>query len=442
MTEKPKRKRRSHAQIEADQKAKKMLEESRAEIIHLRNRVSALRSKERDFHGLNREFSYAQEEMTRAYGQSSDVRHPRDKGAIRENLLRRFLSETGFLPKRYGVSRSSFRAASTTGHSSKEIDIALFDPLDSFSLMRRDNVFEVLPIESVYGVIQVKSRLNSKELANALDNIASFKSLNPMRPRSVVNTGQILSKRGFRMIFAYATKIEPSEIRRILSDFASRKHHSVWPNAVSILNVGVFGLGTKRQALLHNHELEDVVEPIVHTGPDQGSGLFTFYSMLMELLRATEVSEPPVEQYCSLPLLAGHQSYTFLSPFAELRECSRHGDYMRKIADDKLSMIIDWCRTAAPINWMRATDIALGRPGDNEEAYARQPGEVKIYNPEDRPLSEILVTPSLLNGMVVATNAYETIDTAGMIILIPFYYSHRLNIISECPDCAKVAKKA
>lgn len=442
MTEKPKRKRRSRAQIEADQKAKKLHEESRTEIMQFRDRVSALRSKERDFHGLDREFAYAQEEMTRAYGQSSDVSHPRDKGAIRENLLRRFLSETGFLPKRYGVSQSSFRAASTTGHSSKEIDIALFDPLDSFSLMRRDNVFEVLPIESVYGVIQVKSRLNSKELVSALDNIASFKSLHPMRPRSIVSTGQILSRRGFGMIFAYATEIEPSEIRWILSDFASRKHQNVWPNAVFILNVGVFSLGTECQALLHNHELENVVEPIVRTGPDQGSGLFTFYSMLMELLRATEVSEPPVEQYYSLPLLAGHQFYTFSGPFAELHKCPRHGDYARKIADDKLSMIIDWCRTAAPINWARAMDLALGKLGDNEEAYAPQPDEVRIYNPEDRPLSEILVTPRLLNGRTVAANAYDVIDTAGMIIFIPFYYSDKLNIISGCPDCAKVAKKA
>lgn len=443
MAETPKHKRRTKAQIEADRKAKAQVEDARDAIIDLSGRANALRSKERDFHGLDREFAYAQNKMTVDFKESSDVSHPRDVGAIRENLLRRFLEDNGFLPKRYGLSRSSFRAASTTGHSSQEIDIALIDPLDSFSLMRRDSVFEVLPIESVYGVIQVKSRLNAKELVSALDNIKSFKTLTPVRPSVIVSTGQKLSRRGFGMIFAYATDIERPEIRRILSDFTNDNPHSVWPNSVTILNVGTFGIGTDLQGLLHNHELESVAEPVVHMAPDQGNGLYTFYSMLMELLRATEVSPPVVERYFNLPLIAGPQSYAFhFGAFAELRECSIHGDYTRKIADDKLSMVADWCRTAKSINWIRAMDLAAGRLGDNEEAYARQPGDVRIFNPDDLPLTDILQRPSFLNGRTVGALAYDAIDTAGMTIFIPFHYSETLDIISGCPGCAKAAKKA
>ena len=443
MAETPKRKRRTTSQIEADRKAKAQVEDARAAIIDLHGRANALRSKERDFHGLDREFAYAQTKMTVDFKQSGDVSHPRDVGAIRESLLRGFLEGNGLLPKRYGLSRLSFRAASTTGHLSQEIDIALIDPLDSFSLMRRDSVFEVLPIESVYGVIQVKSRLNAKALISALDNIKSFKSLNPVRPSVIVSTRQKLSRRGFGMIFAYATDIEQPEIRRILCDFANENPNSVWPNAVTILNVGTFGIGIDLKGLLHNHELEGIGKPVVHTAPDQGNGLYTFYSMLMELLRSTEISPPPVDRYFNLPLIAGPQSYTFhLGAFAELRECSIHGDYTRKIADNKLSMVADWCRTAEPINWIRAMDLAAGRPGDNEEAYARQPGDVRIFNPDSLPLSDILQRPALLQGRTVGALAYDTIDTAGMTIFIPFYYSETLDIISECPACAKAAEKA
>ena len=38
---------------------------------------------------------------------------------------------------------------------------------------------QVLPIEGVYGVIEVKSRLSKAELADALKKLASFKLMNP-----------------------------------------------------------------------------------------------------------------------------------------------------------------------------------------------------------------------------------------------------------------------
>jgi len=50
------------------------------------------------------------------YEKTKDLKHPRDKGNSREVLLRKFLKESGFLPKKYEVSDRSIRVASTTGH--------------------------------------------------------------------------------------------------------------------------------------------------------------------------------------------------------------------------------------------------------------------------------------------------------------------------------------
>lgn len=72
------------------------------------------------------------------------------------------------------------RVASTSGHLSNEIDILLYDALDAFTLMQRQDVYEVLPVEYCYGAIQVKSKLTKKELASGVDNIASFKRLRRM----------------------------------------------------------------------------------------------------------------------------------------------------------------------------------------------------------------------------------------------------------------------
>lgn len=93
-------------------------------------RAIALRSKDREFHGLEREFMYLQEQMIIDYNKSKDIKHPRDVGSAREEILRKFLVSSGYLPQRYGVSQSSARVASTTGHVSNEIDILLYDPLE------------------------------------------------------------------------------------------------------------------------------------------------------------------------------------------------------------------------------------------------------------------------------------------------------------------------
>jgi hypothetical protein len=84
-------------------------------------RAIALRSKEREFHGLDREFLYYQEDMLRQYDRAKDSKHPRDIGLAREQIVRHFLVDTGLLPARYAASTTSVRVASTTGHVSGEL---------------------------------------------------------------------------------------------------------------------------------------------------------------------------------------------------------------------------------------------------------------------------------------------------------------------------------
>jgi hypothetical protein len=97
-------------------------------------RLVALRTKDREFHGLEREFLYAQAELLQLYQKSKDIKHPRDVGNAREAILGRFLATSGYLPKKYSVSNTSVRVVSTEGFISREIDILLFDPKTSVSL--------------------------------------------------------------------------------------------------------------------------------------------------------------------------------------------------------------------------------------------------------------------------------------------------------------------
>jgi hypothetical protein len=140
-------------------------------------------------------------------------------------------------------------------------------------------------------------------------------------------------------------------------------------------------------------------------------------------------------------LIADAHSYEFaFGSLAEFATCATHGDYPRKIAPDQLTKLIDWCRKAEAINWIRATDIAYRESGDNTEAYSRQPGDVRIYNPENLPLSSILLKDTRLKDptkgeLIVKSLAFDSILCAGMTIYLPNYYSVKEQIVSGCPEC-------
>jgi hypothetical protein len=51
---------------------------------------------------------------------------------------------------------------SSTGHISNQVDLLIFDKLNSPKLMSIDDI-QYFPIESVYGVIEVKSNIDSKD---------------------------------------------------------------------------------------------------------------------------------------------------------------------------------------------------------------------------------------------------------------------------------------
>ncbi|WP_249415105.1 DUF6602 domain-containing protein [Enterobacter sp. RHBSTW-00994] len=155
------------------------------------SRAGQLRSKDKEFYGLEREFMYLQSKIQQYFEISKDIKHPRDVGTVREELLRCLFTDNKLLPLSYAISKSSVRVASTTGHLSNEIDILFYDAINSFTLMQRQDIYEVLPVEYCYGAIQVKSKLTEKELKSAFNNIVSFKKI-----KEIWNQSRAISKSG------------------------------------------------------------------------------------------------------------------------------------------------------------------------------------------------------------------------------------------------------
>ncbi|WP_336030962.1 DUF6602 domain-containing protein [Acinetobacter pittii] len=387
----------------------------------------SLRNKEREFHGVEREFRYHQAQMIIDYEKTKDLKHPRDKGTSREVLLRNFLEKSGFLPKKYAISDRSIRVASTSGHISKEIDIALYDSNEMISLMNRQDIYEVYPVESVYGVIQVKSNLTKKELKSGLDNIRSFKQLKN-------NNGE---SKGFGILFAYCSDMKWEEIIKELKDFAKLNSRAYLPNLVFILGRGYFRWGDGNlKVLCLNEDIEKISEITVYGFPDREQmSLYEFHNLLLTMLRSTKVYGASLYQYHSLPFTSGEFSYKFTyGPFSEIYKCTEHGTFTKKIPPEAVEKIYSYCIKTKPINAVRAVHIAYNLPL-NEEAYIRQPGVVFIYNPEELDLKEILVREGDLNGKKLNVISYEMIEINEIFIWLPYYYILKENLMIFCPKC-------
>lgn len=449
MSGQPKSKRR---RVTPARKQRDELEESQTRtkewLTSQTTRAIKLRSKDKEFHGLERELVNLQAKMVREYEISKDIKHPRDVGNVRETLLRKFFIETRLLPGRFSVSETSVRAASTSGHLSNELDILFYDALDSFTLMQRHDVYEVLPIEYCYGAIQVKSKLTKSELKSAFKNIASFKQLKRMKSnRPEITFGnERLEHNGFGIIFAYDTDLDWMTIVRELESNAEAYERSALPNAVFILSKGFFTYGNDKFSSVFNSDIESHETLKISGHPDhQGYCLYQLYDIVFNLLRCTRLQSALPQNYFRLPLTAGKYSYEYVfGGFAEFGKCEEHGDFSRLYTPEKLEKIITWCQTAEPVNWIKANDIAYGKAGDNFEAYARQPGDVRIYNPENLPLTNILVHETTLmnDGKEVTAKAlsYDVISSEGLSIFIPYYYQITEDLVQSCPQCQRKNK--
>jgi hypothetical protein len=292
-----------------------------------------------DFHGHQQEFLLLQKGMIEAYEKSRTISHPRDLGREREEILRRFLIDHHFIPNKFGISDVSCRVISPSGHISPELDILFYNHSDGIILKRFPTVLDYHPIESVYGIIQVKSRATKAKIKEGLENIAAFKRLQGPNALETSNLGTwrvVQSSPGvFGILFFYESSMEWVAIVEEVKSFIKSNPNSVWPNAIFVLNKGYMRMGNAQGSYITNLDIMKIESPIVYGFPDrEGVCLYNFYGITLHLLMTGVTASPKIENYFHLPLVAGNLSYRFtLGPFAETARCPEHGEYLRTFGD-------------------------------------------------------------------------------------------------------------
>ena len=102
---------------------------------------------------------------------SSEIEHRPSKGRVRESeLVEQFLRK--YLPMTIGISHGEIVA--TTGEISNECDVVIYESRTGPILLTKTD-YQIFPVESVYGILEVKSLLNNTELKDALGKISKVK---------------------------------------------------------------------------------------------------------------------------------------------------------------------------------------------------------------------------------------------------------------------------
>ena len=235
-------------------------------------------------------FIYNLQEMTKNLQSdyqklSSKIEHNGLKGTIREDKLKEYLSK--LFPTKYAIGNGVIVDANET--QSRQQDFIIYDNFNSPKLMETESV-QVIPIESVYATIEVKSTLTVDELEKSIKNIESVKKLEKTKPfSSPLIISSIIPP--ICMIFAYTSDTSLNNIVKKIDEFNNSIDIKNRLSIVCILDKGlIFGINR------HGFKEIEIVptdNTILVTHEDKlENNLYLFYLLMMTAIN--NIVMPPV----------------------------------------------------------------------------------------------------------------------------------------------------
>jgi hypothetical protein len=191
---------------------------------------------------LSEQLRAASQRMRDDFGRRTTALEQRlDRGEAREGVVRGFLRD--WLPKKYAVGNGE--VIGPDGQRSRQMDIVVYDELNSPLIFRQADSPQVYPIESVYGVIQVKSRLTPSELTDSLHNVRSCIEI-PRQPTSIDFGGAIIegNYRPFSAVFGFSGPVDPDPLLTAWATDVLTHDLTHAPSIACVLEAGCFMYGS------------------------------------------------------------------------------------------------------------------------------------------------------------------------------------------------------
>lgn len=214
---------------------------------------------------------------------TSKIQHNGEKGTARENILQEYLKS--YIPEKYSFSKGTIVDCKDV--QSKQIDIIIHDKFLTPYLVDMNDT-KIIPIESVYGVIEVKSTLSKDELRKCVKNIESVRKLQK----------KTISDYNFPtagMVFAYNSDASLEAIYKNLNELSEDVDIDKRISCVCVLNKGVIipvdKNGLRNVTLFPN---ENTVYGIFNNTDD---ALLLFYLILSQILNSITIFPPDMVAY-------------------------------------------------------------------------------------------------------------------------------------------------
>jgi hypothetical protein len=250
-------------------------------------------------------FKEVSEQLLSEFRKTSGVTHPVGKGDLREHAFRDFLGE--YLPTRYGVGRG--QVITPDNRVSGQLDIVIYDPLHCPRLIASVS-HSIYPVESVYGAISMKSNLDSEELKDGYQNIASLKAILPQhgfshsptdgmaigmaRPMPV--TG-IVAYGSNRSLEAIASQVEALD--RQCSDITLR------PDFVAVIGQGIIAAREPLRGSFNQYKLPDEIESLAALRKTGRHTLLRLYMQILREMNALTLRPLDLHDYDKMPQVIG-----------------------------------------------------------------------------------------------------------------------------------------
>lgn len=334
---------------------------------------------------VRKRFLQISKKMNADFESSKDVRHNLGKGVNRENILKNYLSD--ILPEKFSLGKGEI--FNSLGDHSPESDIVIFDKTVCPKLLY-DEDHALFPAEVVYGVLQVKSSLTSKDLEDAYKNIVKIKKIFGHQGNFQYTNGVgmyvgMSSPKPLGIIVAFEEKRSNEAVVEQLKTLDNELEDlNMRPDFVVILNDCIIGT---TQALRHEFnvlKLPKNKDDFYAVSKSKDHTLLKMYMRMLAELTQIVLEPFKFDKYLKMPLNIGHHKVHGFHTFMKSKE---DGHFRCQLNASAIQKILNHCSNLQP---KKQSQIFKDWLGQIPVGYSQDSDyEVLEYNPNNLPYLDI-----------------------------------------------------
>lgn len=223
-------------------------------------------------------------------GITKQIEHNGVKGNAREDLLKDYLRK--LLPDKYSISSGII--VDNNQSQSKQQDFIIHDAFNCPGFFKTESN-AILPIESVYATIEIKSTLDYNTLEQSVENIRSVRKLQKLPNRNIISN-EYNNQYPLGFVFAYSSKYSLEQLQKKLFELNKTVDGRYQISIICILDKGlIFNVYKDNLTNFTIIPTNDTV--LARSDSDIENSLYSFYLLLLQYLDNVYIQVPSLIEY-------------------------------------------------------------------------------------------------------------------------------------------------